>query len=384
MNNESTHMQGLSMARFLRDYWQKRPCVIKQFMPAFVDPIDEHELAGLSQEDGVDSRLISNVNGEWQVTQGPIDDFEPLCKGAWTLLVQGVDRYVPDVDALSDGVKQIGSWRMDDVMVSFSSAGAGVGPHIDEYDVFIVQGKGTRRWQVGLPCDHETFLPHPLLKQITPFTPLIDEVLASGDAIYIPPKHPHNGIAVSECLNYSIGFRAPTNLEVLNGLVDEGEDLESAQQRYTDPELHEYRDESISAASITDIELNKLKRTIQSLLDSEQAQRALMQSISRQGLADMSPETLFDQDEVLALLENGEQFVKAPGVKPIYAQSQSEGFRFYIDAQEFAVPSSVEGYLKTIIDRDISSCSSELDSLQINTIEPLIRLLLNQGYLDIA
>ena len=98
-------------------------------------------------------------------------------------------------------------------MISFSNEGAGVGAHIDEYDVFIIQGKGSRRWQVGLPSDYTESIPHPLLKQINGFTPIIDEVLLPGDVVYIPPKHPHNGVALTDCLNYSIGFRAPTSLE---------------------------------------------------------------------------------------------------------------------------------------------------------------------------
>jgi 50S ribosomal protein L16 3-hydroxylase len=384
MNNTVTHMQGLSMAAFLEKFWQKRPCVIKQFIPDFEDPLDEHELAGLAQEDDIDSRLISLFENKWQVTQGPIEDFEPLCKGAWTLLVQGVDRFVPDIDALSECVKQIGNWRMDDVMVSFSTVGAGVGPHIDQYDVFIVQGKGSRRWQVGLPCQHETLLPHPLLTQISEFIPLIDEVLESGDAIYIPPKHPHNGVALNDCLNYSIGFRAPTNLEVLNGLLDEGEALSAAQQRYTDPDIYEYRDSTLSSASVSDSELNRLRISIAELLNSYQAQEALMQSISRQGLPDMRPEQSYELEEVIELLESGTQWVKAPGVKPIYAQTQASGFRFFIDGQTFLPSQEISAFARSLIDEPITPSPVCKDANQLKEYALLLLQLLNKGYIDQA
>lgn len=384
MKNTATHMNGLVMADFLREYWQKRPCVIKQFIPAFEDPIDENDLAGLAQEDDVDSRLVSYACGQWHVTQGPIEDFEPLCIGAWTLLVQGVDRFISEVDDLSDIVKQIGNWRMDDIMVSYSTAGAGVGAHIDQYDVFIVQGKGSRRWQVGLPSEYETLMPHPLLKQIGEFTPIIDEVLQTGDAIYIPPKHPHNGVALSDCLNYSIGFRAPTNLELLNGLVDEGEDLEAVQQHYTDEAINEYRAQTLHSAIITDTEITRLREAVVALIHSDQAQHALMQVLSRQSLPDMRPDQTFELAEVEALLQSGLELVKAPGVKPIYAQSQTEDFVFYIDGQAFTVSGNLAANAMAIINGSVTLCQSLSDKLQNQEYAALLIQLLNEGYVDFA
>ena len=168
-------------AQFLSEYWQKKPCIIKGFVKNFSDPVDEHELAGLAQEPEIDSRIVSYNRNQWLAAQGPFEDFTDRCVGAWTLLVQGVDRYVDEVDELTNLVKFIPNWRLDDVMISFSNEGAGVGPHTDEYDVFIIQGKGQRRWQVGLPGEYEERVPHPLLKQVDGFDPVIDEVLSCGD-----------------------------------------------------------------------------------------------------------------------------------------------------------------------------------------------------------
>ena len=154
---------GFNAETFLKNYWQQKPVVIKHFFDNFVDPIDENDLAGLAQESEVDARIISNVKGSWHVEQGPITDFDKACQGKWTLLVQGVDKYVPDVTPLLDPFSFIPNWRLDDLMVSFATNGAGVGAHIDQYDVFLVQGKGRRRWRVGKPADYKEVFPHPKL-----------------------------------------------------------------------------------------------------------------------------------------------------------------------------------------------------------------------------
>lgn len=382
MKTVATQLQGLQMTKFLQEYWQKRPCVIKQFIPDLTDPIDEHDLAGLAQEGDVDSRLISCVDDKWQVTQGPIDDFKSLCVGAWTLLVQGVDRHVPEVDALSDIVKQIGNWRMDDVMVSFSVVGAGVGPHVDQYDVFIVQGKGSRRWQVGLPCQCETLLPHPLLKQISEFPTVINEILEAGDAIYIPPQHPHNGVALTDCMNYSIGFRAPTNLEVLNGFLDEAEGLALAQQRYSDPDIFAFRDENLSNAIVTSAEIERLRIGMISLLNSEQAEQSLLQSISRQSLPDMRPEKPYLANEVLTCLQNNRALVKAPGVKPIYAQNKKTDFKFYIDGQAYIASPALTEFAISLVNLPITHAMQFVATADMEECACLVTSLLNEGHIE--
>ncbi|MFC4701255.1 cupin domain-containing protein [Glaciecola siphonariae] len=381
------HMQGFDIDYFVQHFWQKKPCVIKGFFDDFTDPLDEHELAGLAQEDSVDSRLISFNDNAWQVTQGPIDDFAPLCVGAWSLLVQGVDRYMPEVGALSDKVKRLGHWRMDDVMVSFSSPGAGVGPHIDQYDVFIVQGKGSRRWQVGLPNAHENLTPHPLLKQISEFTPTIDEVLEPGDAVYIPPKHPHNGVALTECLNYSIGFRAPTNLELLHGLLDEGEDLQLVQRRYEDPDNSQYRDAHMPPAQVSQHELARLKALIAELLNTPEADQALMRFISAQSLPDMKPDEEYTIEEVLDACRQGLVIKLLPGVKAVYShvsESPNEPFVFYVDAQPFSTTAENQALMLALIHTGELSISADVnygrDNKTQTAFAALVSQLVNAGF----
>jgi 50S ribosomal protein L16 3-hydroxylase len=371
-------------AHFLNEYWQKKPCIIRGFIDSFTDPIDEHELAGLAQEDEIDSRVVSCIDGQWSAYQGPFDTFDEICTGAWSLLVQGVDRYIDDIDDLTQLVSFIPNWRLDDVMISFSNEGAGVGPHTDEYDVFIIQGKGSRRWQVGLPGNYTESVPHPLLKQIDGFSPIIDEILLPGDVVYIPPKHPHNGVALSDCLNYSIGFRAPTSLEILSGLVDENSINPSTSARYTDPELITLRAENSKSAAIDLAEITKIKQHLIQLINSEQAENALLQLLSRQNLpSDEALKADYTIEETYEALSQGVSLCRMTGVKPIYAEHQvSDKFVFFIDGNLFAVAKSLRNGFETLLNSREVTVGIELPKELIDKSEFIAAVaeLLNVGY----
>lgn len=371
-------------AHFLNEYWQKKPCIIRGFIDSFTDPIDEHELAGLAQEDEIDSRVVSCIDGQWSAYQGPFDTFDEICTGAWSLLVQGVDRYIDDIDDLTQLVSFIPNWRLDDVMISFSNEGAGVGPHTDEYDVFIIQGKGSRRWQVGLPGNYTESVPHPLLKQIDGFSPIIDEILLPGDVVYIPPKHPHNGVALSDCLNYSIGFRAPTSLEILSGLVDENSINPSTSARYTDPELITLRAENRKSAAIDLAEITKVKQHLIQLINSEQAENALLQLLSRQSLpSDEALKADYTIEETYEALSQGVSLCRMTGVKPIYAEHQvSDKFVFFIDGNLFAVAKSLRNDFETLLNSREVTVGIELPKELIDKSEFIAAVaeLLNVGY----
>lgn len=303
---------------------------------------------------------------------------------------------------MAEQVKFIPNWRFDDVMVSYSVKGAGVGAHTDEYDVFIVQGKGSRRWQVGLPKDNYKHIsPHPLLKLIDGFDSIIDYELQTGDAIYIPPKHPHKGQTLSDCLNYSIGFRAPTNLELLQGVFDYGETLSEAQTRYSDPNLLELRGQvnalKVSSAEVSNQELTHLKQSMLALLESDQAQQAILSLLSRQALPDNKLEYVLTCNEVSDLLVAGKPIYKAPGVKPIYASTckndtlhaqnakcvanASGIFQFFIDGEVFEIDASLAETVKDIIAQDaILICPNNLTPVQQTQFFSLVTELVNAGY----
>jgi len=369
---------------FLTEYWQKKPCIIRGFVESFNDPIDEHELAGLAQEYEVDSRIVSYLNGKWTATQGPFETFEDVCIGAWSLLVTSVDRYIDDVDELTQLVNFIPNWRLDDVMISFSNEGAGVGPHTDQYDVFIIQGKGSRHWQVGVPGDYTESIPNPLLKQIDGFIPIIDEVLLPGDVVYIPPKHPHNGVALSDCLNYSIGFRAPTSLELLSGLVDENSIDPATALRYTDPELRSLRKINTTSAAVNSSEINKIKQHLNQLINSEQAEHALLQLLSRQGLPnDEALKANYTVEDIRSELLDGVSLAKMTGVKPVYAeQQQSESFVFFIDGNSYTVSITLKDAFEVLLNHKDVSMGIDIDEELLNNHEfvAIVTNLINIGY----
>ena len=238
---------GMAPATFLRDYWQKRPLLIRNAFADFQTPVTPEDLAGLACEDGVLARLIEHDRGTdgWRVRTGPFQEavFPALPEQDWTLLVQDVDKWDPDVRALIARFDFLPRWRMDDVMISFAAAGGSVGAHVDQYDVFLLQGHGHRRWQIDASESTKgkrpalDFRPDIELKQLTKFKPTHDWVLAPGDMLYLPPNVPHNGVAEDACLTFSFGMRAPASAELISDYLDTLVVDADESIRYQDPDL---------------------------------------------------------------------------------------------------------------------------------------------------
>lgn len=228
---------------FLRDFWQKRPLLIRNPWTSWTNPLEPDELAGLACEEGIEARLIRNTGTTWHAETGPFPEsrFEQLDSDPWTLLVQAVDHHVPDVAALIEPFRFIPNWRIDDVMVSYATDNGGVGPHFDRYDVFLIQGLGRRRWQVGAACDATSALvPHDDLCLLANFEVAEEWILEPGDILYLPPGIAHNGVAVGDdCMTYSIGFRAPSRTELIAHWCDHLLGNAQEDDRYVDPVLHE-------------------------------------------------------------------------------------------------------------------------------------------------
>ena len=217
---------GIDTESFLRDYWQQKPLLIKQGLPAFESPLEPDELAGLSLEEEVESRLVIEKGFEsaWELHHGPFEEafFASLPQSPWTLLVQGVDLWVPDVNAIIAQFPFLPRWRIDDIMVSYANNGGSVGPHFDYYDVFLIQAHGKRAWSIGDICDeHSPLLTGTQLKILEQFEPKESWILEPGDILYLPPCFAHHGVAVGESMTYSLGFRSPTAGELLDDLATE-------------------------------------------------------------------------------------------------------------------------------------------------------------------
>jgi 50S ribosomal protein L16 3-hydroxylase len=211
----------LDVETFLARHWQREPLLIRGAIADFQPPLDADELAGLAMEDGVESRIIDYVNAHWHLEHGPFDEDAFRRSTPWTLLVQAVDHHVPEVARLRQLVDFLPQWRMDDVMVSYASDGGSVGPHYDNYDVFLLQGQGQRRWQVGQRCNEDTpLLAHTGLRILADFQPQAEYLLGPGDILYLPPGVAHWGIAEGECTTFSLGFRAPRLQELVSRHCD--------------------------------------------------------------------------------------------------------------------------------------------------------------------
>lgn len=232
---------GLSARTFLEQYWQKKPLLIRQALPNVSNPLNAEELAGLSLEEEIESRIVvQQPDGQWLLQQGPFTEktYQQLPEQNWTLLVQAVDQFIPEVAQLLNYFDFLPRWRIDDIMISYAAPGGGVGPHYDHYDVFLLQTAGERRWRIGQYCDsHSPVLEHPDLRLLADFTTSQEWVLAPGDMLYIPPQWAHWGIAQTECMTYSIGLRAPSNAQILSHFTDFIGQFLREEQRYTDAEL---------------------------------------------------------------------------------------------------------------------------------------------------
>ena len=232
------HLGGMSAQKFLRDYWQKKPLLVRGAFPNLVEPLSKQQIFALAVRDDAESRLICRDGNKWQLTHGPITrrQLATAKKQLWTLLLQDTQHFSQAAHRLLAAFNFIPHSRIDDLMVSYAVAGAGVGPHVDSYDVFLLQGSGQRRWRISAQEDPRLREDVPL-KMLARFKPEQEFVLDTGDMLYLPPGYAHDGIAESECLTWSIGFRAPSRQEIGQAFLDYLRDEIKSNGQYEDANL---------------------------------------------------------------------------------------------------------------------------------------------------
>ena len=230
---------GLSPVQFMRRHWQRRPLLVRQAIPGVKPPASRAGLFELAARDDVESRLVVRDDDRWSVRHGPLPRraLPPVSRPGWTLLVQGLDLHVPAAQRMLSAFRFLPDARLDDLMISWASEGGGVGPHLDAYDVFLIQVHGRRRWRIGRVAD-DRFVEGLPLRILRHFEPEHDWVLEPGDLLYLPPRWGHDGTADGgECMTCSVGFRVPTAdevaREVLSRLLDQDGTVPS--RHYTDP-----------------------------------------------------------------------------------------------------------------------------------------------------
>lgn len=237
-NLQKSLLGGISPRKFLEEYWQKKPLLIRAAIPGFAGLLSAEELAGLACEEDVQSRLVTQRQKKWHVEQGPFEEarFLKLPEKDWTLLVQGVNHHLPEASALLQQFSFIPHARLDDLMVSYAPDGGGVGPHFDSYDVFLLQGEGKRLWRVSEQEDL-ALVDEAALRILENFQTEQEWLLEPGDMLYLPPHIAHWGIAVGECMTYSIGFRAPSTQELVHEFLSFLQERYMPEGMYADPDL---------------------------------------------------------------------------------------------------------------------------------------------------
>ena len=306
---------NISIEEFLQEYWQKKPLLIRNAFPDFVSPIDPDDMAGLSLMEEVESRIIleNKKDKSWQVKHGPFSDdtFATLPEQDWTLLVQAVDQWVPEMADLMDQFNFIPNWRLDDMMASFAPKGGSVGPHFDHYDVFLIQGLGQRSWQVGPQCDEASpCLDDVPVKILREMQVTHEWTLNPGDMLYLPPAYAHNGVALNDAMTFSVGFRAPSEADILMGLSEHLAQSLNNDSRYSDPQPSNAKNQpslinSSAIAKVTEI----ISQHLQKKGAIEQWLAQYMTESKYEGLHEPLEDPL-DWDELSPLLTVENQLVK--------------------------------------------------------------------------
>jgi 50S ribosomal protein L16 3-hydroxylase len=376
------HFTHFNIDNFLRDYWQKKPMLIKNPWANWENPLDPDELAGLACEETVESRLIMQARDALKVEHGPVPEtrFTKLGKAPWTLLVQAVDTHVAEVAALIAPFRFIPNWRIDDVMVSYATDGGGVGAHFDQYDVFLIQGLGRRRWQVGALCDGDTpLLQHDDLRLLADFEATEEWILEPGDMLYVPPRIAHNGVAIGDdCMTYSIGFRAPARSELIADWCDDLVQHLNEDDRYTDPDLQAQTNPGeISSDAIT-----KLHAMIsEKLADRDAFARWFGEynSTPKYPEQDWQPEEPIEVAELRERLASGEALHRNPASRFSFMRQRAGGVMLFVDGACFECAGEVATFAEALCAQDQVIVDEESDAV----MEMIVQLF-NQGSVAFA
>ncbi|MFC5578181.1 JmjC domain-containing protein [Lysobacter niabensis] len=338
---------GMPPAQFLRDYWQKKPLLIRNAFPDFESPIQPEDLAGLACEEGTLSRIVAHDRSRdaWLLRHGPFDEgmFPDMPHHDWTLLVQDVDKWDSDIAALLDAFDFLPRWRIDDVMVSFAAPGGSVGAHVDQYDVFLLQALGHRRWQVDASLALKGVAPSTEfrndveLKLLREFHPTHEWLLRPGDMLYLPPGVPHHGVAEDACLTFSVGMRAPSAAELLGDFVDTLAADADESLRYRDPDLSPATD----PAQIDD---DAMRRAIEALnvLRMNDPERlgdwfGRFITLYRNAGEVMAAPATRSRIEVEWDLQHGAMLVRHPYSRMAWRKA-GRGAKLYVNGQDYDLP----------------------------------------------
>tara|TARA_B110000977_G_scaffold198104_1_gene282206 strand:- start:785 stop:1981 length:1197 start_codon:yes stop_codon:yes gene_type:complete len=381
-----SHLGDMSVAIFIADYWQKKPVCIRNAIAFQEALIEVDELAGLALESEVESRLIENKGDikDWCVTHGPLteDDFNKERNFPWTLLVQGVDCFVPQVHDFLAKFRFLPSWRLDDIMVSYATKGAGVGAHYDRYDVFLIQGEGRRQWQIGQTCsENSPLMAHDQLSLLDQFEMVEEFVLNPGDMLYIPPLVAHKGVAVSDaCVTYSVGFRSPSHAEVLTTFADECGMNISADLRLQD---HGFTAKS-GELSAADIE--GLMTFMRDQITPENVAQWFGKHSTepKHTNLDMAEEAM-DLIELESIINDGYGVLRvSEGVRLAHTWQGDGGLTLFVQGDALPCPPEAAAFVEAISNQWLLEVDEMTELVKNDAAKAMLLILHNQGYLYFA
>ncbi|ENX22246.1 hypothetical protein F892_01488 [Acinetobacter vivianii] len=352
MSQSLAVLGGITAEQFLNEYWQKKPLLVRNAMPEIIGLLEPADVQELALEEHVTARLIRQKNknpNEWHVKSAPLTkgDFQKL-PNLWTLLVQAVDHYSFDIAELWKKFPFIPQWRRDDIMVSYAPKGGSVGKHFDFYDVFLVQGHGHRRWQLGQMCDDSTqFIPDQPLKLLAEMDVHFDEVLAPGDLLYVPPGLSHYGVAEDDCLTFSFGFRMPN----LSEMIDQVSDKFAENTSLKNPLADIARQQTAHLGEINSTEFAYLKtQLLDYLTQAPEFDSAIMAYMSEASYPNNIPEPEeVDANDVAEVIGVDYQIILEPASRLLY-RKQGDSFEFWANGDTVCISAAFMPYLKQIAD----------------------------------
>ncbi|MFV5534863.1 cupin domain-containing protein [Acinetobacter pittii] len=367
MTEPLTVLGGITAEQFLAEYWQKKPLLVRNGLPEIIGLLQPQDVQELALEEHASARLIRQKDknpNEWHVKSSPLTkgDFQKLPK-LWSILVQAVDHYFFDLSELWKKFHFIPQWRRDDIMVSYAPKGGSVGKHFDFYDVFLVQGHGHRRWQLGQICDANTaFVPNQPLKLLPEIDVQFDEVLAPGDLLYVPPGMAHYGVAEDDCLTFSFGFRMPN----VAGMMERISDQFSANTLLQNPVVDIARKQMSQVGEINSTELSYLKDLVLAQLqDSAALDAAIMSYMSEPKYPDNIPEPdEIEADDLQEILHEGYEVLLEPASRLLYTESDGI-LSFWGNGEALFIAATFAPKLKAIADGESLAFDSEFNELEI-------------------
>lgn len=311
MTNKITHCLPNHMTPevFLTDYWQKKPLLIKNGLPNLINMFTPDDILELALEDEVLARLITQDDhnpNSWSLKCSPLKkkDFKSTPK-LWTVLIQNLEAWSNDLGKLWQAFDFIPKWQQDDIMVSYAPDGGSVGRHYDEYDVFLAQGYGKRRWQLGKFCDTNTaFIDGQPIRLLDDMGEIIfDEILEAGDVLYVPPRLSHYGLAIGDCLTFSFGFRRPSTVQILDKLAD----VATSDKYLFSPLLLNQplqNSQELTQSTIDELKADLIKKLQSGQLDAI-FKKAMSELLSRRQYEPIAFFDELDSETLIDLLEDG-------------------------------------------------------------------------------